>query len=308
MHTETTASKQPLAPSEWRARIAAHERRVSAWVESRILRTSRGQKHPVYDFLFTYYSHRPSLLRRWSPGIGVVLEGEGTERFLRRREFTRIAEGVTLDSATLDPPRLEAVDWIARLLKACRDRPARLGCYGLHEWAMVYEADEVRHDSYPLRFSRGELGAILRAHTVCCSHYDAYRFFTPAARSLNQLRPRKETRTQFEQKGCLHTNMDLYKWSYKLAPWTPSELVADAFELACRIREADMRASPYDLRSLGFEPIKIETPDGKREYDALQRKFSRQADPIRERLLEVCLQMLREAGHGPFLPPGRCRP
>ena len=30
-------------------------------------------KHPVHDFLFTYYSFRPAQLRRWSPGYGVVL-------------------------------------------------------------------------------------------------------------------------------------------------------------------------------------------------------------------------------------------
>jgi len=38
--------------------------------------------------------------------------------------------------------------------------------------------------------------------------------------------------------------IDLYKWVYKLAPVTPSELVADCLELAVNVRELDMWASP----------------------------------------------------------------
>ena len=80
------------------------------------------------------------------------------------------------------------------------------------------------------------------------------------ARPLNRLQPTRETVPALEQRGCLHANMDLYKWAFKLAPLTPAELTADCFELARDIREVDMRASPYDLRSLGYGPIAIETP------------------------------------------------
>lgn len=45
-----------------------------------------------------------------------------------------------------------------------------------------------------------------------------------------------------------------------------SDLVADCFELAWDIRTLDMRAAPYDLADLGFEPVRIETVDGKAEY------------------------------------------
>ena len=37
-------------------------------------RRRSGVKHPVHDFLFTYYSQRPAALRRWHPGWGVALE------------------------------------------------------------------------------------------------------------------------------------------------------------------------------------------------------------------------------------------
>jgi len=78
--------------------------------------------------------------------------------------------------------------------------------------------------------------------------------------------------------------MDLYKWAYQLSPLVPSELVADAFELARDIRELDMRASPYDLSGLGYEPVRIETPDGKAGYAAAQREFARRAAVLRRRL------------------------
>ena len=82
--------------------------------------------------------------------------------------------------------------------------------------------------------------------------------------------------------------MDLYKWAFKLAPFTPSDLVADCFELASRIRVLDMRASPYDLTALGYSPICIETPEGRAEYESLQRDFARIAAPLRRRLQALC--------------------
>jgi hypothetical protein len=49
--------------------------------------------------------------------------------------------------------------------------------------------------------------------------------------------------------------MDVYKWAFKLSPLVPSDLVADAFDLAREIRLLDMQASPYDLRELGYEAV-----------------------------------------------------
>ena len=89
--------------------------------------------------------------------------------------------------------------------------------------------------------------------------------------------------------------MDLYKWAFKLAPFTPAELTADGFELAVAIREIDMRASPYDLRELGFEPIAIETPAGRAEYERYQRAFAARGEPLRARLIALCDQLLAAA-------------
>ena len=81
-------------------------------------------------------------------------------------------------------------------------------------------------------------------------------------------------RAAFEQPGCLHAGMDLYKHAFRLSPLVCSDLVADCFELARDIRVLDMRASPYDLSDLGYEPVRIETPAGKEEYVAAQRAFA----------------------------------
>jgi hypothetical protein len=86
--------------------------------------------------------------------------------------------------------------------------------------------------------------------------------------------------------------MDLYKYAYKLAPWIPAELVADAFELAWSARELDMRASPYDLTAFGLAPLRIETPDGKDEYTRSQRNLQARAEPIRARLLSLYRSLL----------------
>ena len=55
-----------------------------------------------------------------------------------------------------------------------------------------------------------------------------------------------------------------------------------------RIRVLDMRASPYDLTALGYSPVRIETPEGRAEYESLQRDFARMAAPLRQRLQAAC--------------------
>ncbi len=283
-----------LSEPEWRERRAAHEARVSAWLTPHQLRASRGEKHPIYDFLFSYYAFRPAWLRRWHPGPDVVLAGESAREFLRWPEYRATIDGVAQDPTALRASRREFVAWLRHLLEAMRERPPFFGCFGLHEWAMVHRQTpaEVRHAAWPLRFSPDELAAIVESQSVCCTHFDAFRFFTPAARPLNRVQPKRATVAEHEQRGCLHANMDLYKWAFKLAPFTPSELLTDCFELARDIREVDMRASPYDLRALGFTPIAIETPAGRAEYERAQRAFTARGEPLRERLIILCDRLL----------------
>ncbi|MCX6953262.1 MAG: 3-methyladenine DNA glycosylase [Verrucomicrobia bacterium] len=294
----TTAAPALLAESDWRGRAAAHDARVRAWTDAHQARASRGEKHPVYDFLFSYYAFRPAWLRRWHPGPDVALAGEGAREFLRWSEYRELPSGspgaLAVALGPLPPERRQFVTWLRDLLHATQSRPAFFGCHGLHEWAMVYRqtADEVRHNALPLRYAPDELARIVEALPVTCTHFDAFRFFTAPARPLNRLAPTRETVPQLEQRGCLHANMDLYKWSFKLAPFSPSELIADCFALARDIREVDMRASPYDLHALGFAPIAIETPAGRADYEARQRAFTARAEPLRARLAALCARLL----------------
>jgi hypothetical protein len=253
----------------------------------------------VHDFLFTYYAHRPAWLRRWHPGPDVALLGSSAREFLRHPGYRELtgpggAPAVAVDAATLSPSRREFVVWLEALLRGMQARPAFFGCHGLHEWAMVYrqEPAAVRHQAWPLRLPAEEIARVVEAGGVTCSHFDAFRFFTPPARPLNRLQPTRETTAALEQRGCLHANMDLYKWSFKLAPFTPAELTADCFALAREIREVDMRASPYDFQALGYAPIAIETAEGRAEYEAHQRAFCARAEPLRSRLRALCARLL----------------
>ncbi|GAB2917983.1 hypothetical protein GCM10027280_01260 [Micromonospora polyrhachis] len=276
-----------LDPPTWQARRQAHEQRMAGWLTPHLHRRRSGVKHPVEDFLFTYYSHRPAQLRRWHPGAGVTLRAADPAEF--GRDYLATPDGLTLDTEGVRGRRADSITWIRSLLVATADRPAQYGCFGMHEWAMVYRQtqDEVRHNAWPLRLSPAETARTVEANRVRCSHFDAYRFFTAPARPLNLLTPTRQTQHENEQPGCLHANMDLYKWAYKLSPLVCSELVADCFELAREIRTLDMRASPYDLAALGYPPIRVETASGRAEYVAAQRDFTDRAGPLRARLVDA---------------------
>lgn len=281
-----------LTEAEWRLRADRHDQRVAAWTEPHLRRRSRNERHPVEDFLWEYYSYSPKALRTWHPGWGVVLAGE-VARFRAVRGF--MVDG---DTAFVDPAltqrRADQVRWIRDLLTATQSRPARLGCFGLHEWAMVYRlgSGDLRHNQVPLRLGAAGTDAVVESHRISCSHYDAYRFFTPDAAPRNTLRPTLDDRMRNEQPGCLHAQMDVYKWAHKLAPFTPAEMVADCFELAREIRGLDMRASPYDLTDWGYSPVTIETATGKAEYIEAQRDFGDRASALRHQLIAVCDRML----------------
>jgi hypothetical protein len=282
-----------LTEPEWRARQRAHVDRVRRWTLPHRERALAKEKHPVHDFLFTYYSHRPGRLERWHPGLGVVLAGG--EEFLGYRGYHRTDDGVTLDPAACTAPRVRTAEFYLGLLAATVSRPPRLNCFGLHEWAMVYRQtpEQVRHFGWPLRLGHNGTDSLVESSQVRCGHFDAFRFFTPPARPRNTVQPTRESQVELEQPGCLHGNMDLYKVAYKLEPYVPSELVADCFELASRIRELDMRASPYDLSALGYEPVRIETPAGRAEYARQQADFAERAKPLRQQLITVCRDVLQ---------------
>ena len=189
---------------------------------------------------------------------------------------------VTASYVGAQRPLLEATH---RLLVATAARPAHTGCFGLHEWAMVYRSSQTdagtRHPQ-PLRLGGEGTDTVVESHRIACSHFDAFRFFTDDARPRNTLSPGPHDRPDFEQPGCLHAGMDLYKHAFRLSPMVGSDLVADCFELAWEVRVLDMRAAPYDMTGVVLDPtgepwtpVRIETPEGKQEYVAQQRAVRR---------------------------------
>jgi hypothetical protein len=275
-----------LPEQEWHARRDAHATRMRRWVQPHQDRKARGEKHPVLDFLFSYYSYRPTRLTRWHPGPDVVLTGRSALEYLDWSGYVQTADGVRLDRAWFTETRRSTTEFVVSLLRATESRAPRLGCFGLHEWAMVYRTGDIRHDQ-PLRLGSGGTDAVVESLPIKCGHFDAFRFFTDPARPLNTLQPTRAAQIELEQPGCLHANMDLFKWAYKLAPFTPSELLADCFELASEVRALDMRASPYDLSALGYSPVRIETASGRAEYARQQAEFAERATPLRRRLIEL---------------------
>ncbi|NNE70086.1 MAG: 3-methyladenine DNA glycosylase [Rhodothermales bacterium] len=280
-----------LSRDTWEARVQRHAEELGPIVEAHRSRRSLGTKHPVIDFLFEYYRFRPSSLLQWSPGVGVRLE-DGASHFSGMKHVQGEGPDVWLSSDGLTSRLRESTGWILNLLEQTQDRPAMFGCSGLHEWAMVYRQTAWRHQQYSLRLPPEKIAAVVDEGPLVCTHYDAFRFFTAEARPLNRNQLTIESMPNLEQPGCLHTNMDLYRWASKRYPWIGSDLIREAFLLAMDIRAVDMRASPYDLSDLGYEPIAIETEAGRAAYRKLQEEFSQRARPLRQKLIEAFRQLL----------------
>jgi hypothetical protein len=289
-----------LDAGQWQVRAHHHAMRVERFVAPHAMRAQTGEPHPVWDFLFSYYSLRPRQLRCWHPGYGVVLAGEeATRGYRHRRGYTVDMSGVTVGRAHL-LSRVQTISFVAGLLRATTVRPAQLNCFGLHEWAMVYRSGDVRHDRIPLRLGAAGTNAVVDAELagpLRCSHFDAFRFFSAEAVPRNAGSPSRATQQDWEQPGCLHANMDLYKWSYKLSPLIDSEMLLDCLELAAAAREIDMRASPYDLSGYGYTPIAVESAAGRAEYVRCQKAIAARAEPLRAALLERRELLLQVAGY-----------
>jgi hypothetical protein len=285
-----------LPVHRWEGLAAEHAARADALTAGHRARRSAGEKHPVEDFLYEYYSLKPATLRRWHPGAGLRLAPgpDGPAPHATWRWYATDDDGAAhLDLPAYLAARGDTVRYVHGLLVATAGRLAHLGCLGLHEWAMVYRQPESdRRHALPLRLGGPGTDAVVDRHPIRCSHFDAFRFFTPEAAPRNALQPTRERQPALEQPGCLHATMDLLKWGLKLGSLVPGDLLLDAFVLAADVRRLDMQASPYDVSSLGEPAVPIETPEGKAEYVRRQRAFAERAAPLRARLAALCARAL----------------
>lgn len=286
-----------LSIERWTARAKEHTALVAPFADAFLKRRELGHTHAVHDFLFTYYGCSPSKLKRWIPSFEekLVVTAQTREEYPWLNDYWFKLEGnvLSLNTERIHDNVRGLAAFVAELCGNILQRPPRFGCFGLHEWAMVYKlsSGDLRHKGHRLRLPPDVLASFVESQTLCCSHYDAYRFFTTEARPLNTLNPVLETRLQMEQGGCVHANMDLYKWAMKLWPWIGSNFLAKAFLLALEGRELDMRASPYDLSDEGYAPICIETEEGRRQYQNEQHLFSERSSSLREELRAFCVRL-----------------
>jgi len=274
-----------LTSREWLELKKNHESEVDQLLNEYLTKRSKHIKNPVMDFLFEYYSFRPAQLKRWSPGFGTAIVYHIEKELPEISELTTEKGFAYLPVEKFPSNRISSLEWILKLLKQTKHKKPSFGCFGMHEWAMLYKTETPRHSHIPLRIDKTELAQFVESMPLLCTHFDAYRFFTPDARPMNHFSLSREKFIQMEQPGCIHNNMDLYKWAFKMYPWTPSRLILKAFKFALKARIIDMKASPYDLTKYGYEPIKIETEEGRRKYQREQKRIWEKGDKIRKKLI-----------------------
>jgi hypothetical protein len=281
-----------IPEENWIAEKAAHEVHVDQLLNDYLEARSRQEKNPVMDFLFEYYAFRPSNLRKWSPGIGKVLSFSDFDTLPEISELTVEDNTAFVEPELFPEKRISSLRWMLTMLENTQQNRPSFGCFGMHEWAMVYRSENPRHKHVPMRMAPDELAEFVESRPLLCTHYDAFRFFTKPAQPMNRFELSREKFHEMEQPGCIHSNMDLYKWAFKIYPWISSSLILEAFELAVEARHIDMQASPYDLRDQGLEPIKIETEAGRKEYKKKQEMIFEKGLPIRKKVIEIMQDLL----------------
>ena len=199
-------------------------------------------------------------------------------------------DAVLLDVEAFLAARGPAVAFVRDLLSATAARPAQLGCFGLHEWAMVHgiPADDVRHAGWPLRLGqrRHRRGGRAARHPLL------------ALRRLPLLHPSRRGRAT----RCGPPGRARWRWSSPAActPGWTSTSGRSSSPRWCRASWWPTRSSwpgrsgcstcrprPTTCASSATRPCAIETPEGKAAYLERQRAFAERSNALRHRLLAV---------------------
>ena len=186
-------------------------------------------------------------------------------------------------------------------------RKPHFACFGLHEWAMVYSGSHQdqslnsqdmdirkpankKQEKLPFRVSQSIIDKTVEENTLRCTHFDAFRFFHNDAKIRNIIpNLNRGVQVDYEQPGCLHHTMDLFRFAYLAYPLLPAPLLRECLSLALRARILDLRASPYDVSGVnGCEnPIRVETVEGKRIMLREQEDLYADALPVRKTMLQA---------------------
>ncbi|WP_193746890.1 hypothetical protein [Dietzia sp. UCD-THP] len=293
MITSHRAPEVVLLPEAlWRTLELRHTGAVDSMTGDHLERRRRGEPHPVADFLFTYYRTSVATVRRWHPGPGIILENAHLTERVHWRHYERASmrgrTGLLVDPGSVLTRCGPRISRAREIVEATASRPGAMGCFGLHEWAMLYRGgdDDVRHRRVPLRVSHARIDEVVEQSRLRCTHFDAFRFFTDPAVPLNHHVLTREGQVRHEQPACLHSGMDLYSHVAAMEAGAPGELLRDTLGAAFDAREVDMRSSPYDLSAWGLEPIPVESPEGRAVFVAHQRAWIGRTQALRARFLE----------------------
>jgi hypothetical protein len=308
-------SLQEIPYSVWNQAARNHLNRINDLlypkIESKSLkfRSHAVSNHPIYNFLHSYYSYSTEEIKTYSPGMGYALSNtadfaDSNRHHLIHKAMIKIPDCnsyIAKPSFAIKPVKRygeEAVTRIRDILEATVNKPPHFSCFGLHEWAMLYRGKRLdendpstRHQpQLRLRVSQQVIDDTVGKNQIVCTHFDAWRFFDPAAQPLNVFHPmsRKE-QVNYEQPGCIHATMDLFEYAYQLYPFVSSDMLAECLSIALIARKIDMRASPYDVSSFDGceEPLYVETNEGKLAYIKEQQQLYKLSFPARQELLSI---------------------
>ena len=206
---------------------------------------------------------------------------------------------VTVDLDAFRQARGSQLAFTARLLGATAAAPGQFGCFGLHEWAMVFQQDDTarRHQDWPLRLGQAGTDDVVREHQIRCTHFDAFRFFTPPARPLNGLQPDRESQTAVGAAGLparVHGRLQMGLQADSGGAERPAAGRVRAREVDPGTGHARVAVRP-DRAGLPAR-ARSKPPAGKAEYVAAQREFGRQAQLLRRRLLDTVSTVLAASG------------
>ena len=292
---------------------------------------------PIYNFIHTYYRYSINKVLSYSPGLGTRVQLEGVTAEDIHYKPSQAAITTKSVSAFLMPYGLvfdessgvayyngagfveergtrKLREYLSILTETSMRQPV-FNCYGLHEWAMLYSGRchsqsldlRSKHQKAPLRVTQDVIDDLVEgAQTGCtlkCTHYDAYRFFHPSSRNFNSISNlSRKTQVQYEQGGCIHATMDLFKYAFTLYPFCSSLLLRKTLLLALSARKIDMRSSPYDVSKYlpdgEKEPIRVETFEGRKTFAIEQESLYHRSLPVRAELIVAYNEYLESVGCG----------
>ncbi len=322
-------TQKTLSRQEWLSRTHQYQHDLHNLIYPKNLKTGKitqhdTHQHPIYNFLHRYYRYSVEYISKYSAGINHLLEDVQPTDLQNEHLHTEFL--IPYESSdqnhlyTLDQDRIKLqlnqnkgkyrhaniIQNYQTLLTTLR-KPPFYGCFGYHEWAMLYSGrsqprPKPHQPQLPLRVSQEIIDTIVETPgNLKCTHYDAWRFFQKESQawniypSLNRL-----DQSKIEQPGCIHANMDLFKYAYQLYPFISSELLLKSLEIAIMARKIDVRASPYDCSAYlseeegeeGRSPICVETSEGRKEYIEYQERLVEKAIPIRKEICNIYEQII----------------